>query len=45
MTAENKNARYVCVNTNMAYAPEAIADRSLCVSEDIYDILTAFKNL
>ena len=45
MTAENKNARYVCVNTNMAYAPEAIADRSLCFSEDIYDILTALKNL
>ena len=43
MTAENKNARYFCVNTNMAYAPEAIADRSLCFSEDIYDILTAFK--
>ena len=41
MTAENKNSRYVCVNTNMAYAPEAIADRSLCFSEDIYDILTA----
>lgn len=45
MTAENKNARYVCVNTNMAYAPEAIADRSTCFSEDIYDILTALKNL
>ncbi len=35
LTAQNKNARYVCVNTDMAYAPEEIKDRSLCFSEDI----------
>lgn len=35
LTAQNKNARYVCVNTDMAYVPEEIKDRSLCFSEDI----------
>ena len=34
-TAQNKNARYVCVNTEMAYAPDEIKERSLCFSSDI----------
>ena len=33
--AENKNARYVCVNKESACAPDEIKARSLCFSEDI----------
>ncbi len=39
MTYENANARYVCVNLQTAYAPEEIADRSVCLSEDIGGVL------
>ncbi len=39
LTAQNKNAGYVCVNKDMAYAPEEIKPRSLCFSEDISDVI------
>ena len=39
LTARNKNANYVCINTDMAYAPDEIADRSLCISADIAEAL------
>ena len=39
LTARNKNANYVCINTDMAYAPDEIADRSLCISADIAEVL------
>ncbi len=39
LTAQNKNASYVCVNKDMAYAPEEIKSRSLCFSEDISDVI------
>ncbi len=35
LTAQNKNARYVCVNTEIAYAPDEIKDRALCIPSDI----------
>lgn len=43
-TAQNKNSRYVCVNKDMAYAPEQIADRSICFSEDIADVIDGLLN-
>lgn len=39
MVAGCDNARYVCVNTDIAYAPPEIADRSLCFSQDIASFL------
>ena len=39
MVAENKNARYVCVNKAFAYAPDDIKARSLCFAEDIAELL------
>lgn len=35
MTYKNKNARYACVNLDMAYAPEEIAAQSVCISADL----------
>lgn len=35
LTAQNKNAHYVCANLDMAFAPDEISDRSLCFSADI----------
>ena len=43
MTADNKKAQYVCINKDIAFAPNFIAERSLCFSEDIADILDALK--
>ena len=39
MTAENKEAVYVCINKGQAYAPKEIADRSICINGDIGEIL------
>ena len=35
MTANNKDATYVCINRSEAYCPEDIADRSICINADI----------
>ena len=43
MTAQNKNARYACINTDMAYAPDEIKERSLCIAEDISSVINALK--
>lgn len=43
MTADNKKAQYVCINKDIAFAPNFIAERSLCFSEDIADILDTLK--
>ena len=45
LTAQNKKAYYVCVNTEMAYAPEEIKDRSLCFPEDIALTISALKKI
>ena len=35
MTANNKDATYVCINRSEAYCHEDIADRSICIDADI----------
>lgn len=40
MTAENRHAVYVCINYGEAFAPDAIKDRSICINDDIGEILT-----
>lgn len=42
MTYRNKTARYVCVNLEIAYAPEEISSRSVCIAADLGKTL---KNL
>jgi len=39
LTAENENARYVCLNKGQAYIPTEIAGRSLSVDADIGEII------
>ena len=39
MTGRWKNAFYVCLNQGQAWAPEELKGRSLCVDEDIADVL------
>ena len=39
MTHEWKNAFYVCLNLNEAYAPWEIANKSLCINGDIGEVL------
>ena len=39
LTASNENARYVCINKDVAYAPSEIRSRSLCISDDIAKVL------
>lgn len=43
MTAKNKSAKYACVNTDIAYTPEEIKERSLCISEDIGNVLESLN--
>lgn len=43
LTAQNKKAHYVCINTDMAYAPDEIKDRSLCFSEDVVLTISTLK--
>jgi len=43
LTAQNKNAHYVCMNMYEAYAPNEIKDRSLCFSEDISITINSLK--
>lgn len=39
MTARNPKAVYACINAGQAYAPKELADRAICVSSDIGDVL------
>ncbi len=41
MTAQNERATYACVNKGEAAAPRSIAERSLCINEDISAVLNA----
>ena len=43
LTAKNKAAKYACVNTDMAYAPEEIKEQSLCFSEDINEVVIKLR--
>lgn len=38
-TAENKNATYACINFGDASAPKEIANRSICIDEDIHKVI------
>ena len=39
MTAENPKAIYACINMNEAYAPDEIADRTICIDGDIGKVI------
>lgn len=39
MTASNPQATYACVNLGEAHAPREIEDRSICIDEDISEVL------
>ena len=39
MTANDPNAFYACLNYGEAFVPDEIADRSICINSDIYDVL------
>ena len=43
MTAQNQNAVYACVNFGEAYAPDEIAERSICINADIHRVLEKIK--
>ncbi len=45
MTLQNENAAYACLNYGQAAAPDAIADRSICINGDIHDILLSIKSI
>lgn len=45
MTLQNENAVYACLNYGQAAAPDAIADRSICINGDIHDILLSIKSI
>ena len=39
MTAENPKAVYACINWGQAYAPKEISERSICIDQDIGEVL------
>lgn len=39
MTAQNPKAKYVCINSQEAYAPREICDSALCIEGDIGKVL------
>ena len=39
MTDRNPNATYACLNFGQAYAPEQIRKRSICINQDIGEVL------
>ena len=41
LTAQNKRARYVCINDGEAACPEQIARQSVCLNADIAEVLNA----
>ena len=43
MTAENPRAVYACVNLGEAYAPGEIVNRSICIDEDIGEVIKKLK--
>lgn len=39
LTAENKNATYICINLGESYCPIEITERSICVNADIGSVI------
>ena len=44
MTAKNKNAVYAAVNKGDAMCPDEIAERSICINADIYDVIKQLES-
>lgn len=45
MTAKNPKAVYACVNRGEAYCPREIANRAVCINEDIDAVIKNFSKL
>lgn len=45
MTDKNPNATYACLNLGQAYAPEEIRKRSICIHQDIGEVLDILQKL
>ena len=43
MTGANQNAVYACLNRSEAFAPDEIADRSICIDGNIADIISVLS--
>ena len=42
---EWKNAEYVCINFGEAYSSEEIKDKSLCINDDIGEVLIKLTDI
>lgn len=45
MTANYKNACYICINKGQARAPEDIAQKSVCLDADIMDVIEQMEGI
>ena len=45
LTAQNKRATYACVNYGEAFCPEQIQRQSICINDDIGNVLSAIGNV
>ena len=45
MIAENKNATYVCINYMEAFCPEEIMEQSVCIKDDIGEVIRLLRHL
>lgn len=43
MTSQNSKAVYICLNYNQAYCPKEIEKQSVCINDDIFNILQKIK--
>lgn len=44
LTAQNERATYACINYGEAFCPEQIAQRAICINDDIGNVLSAIEN-
>lgn len=44
MTFQNPQGRYVCINYGEAFAPKEIVGRSICIDDDIGEILNRLQS-
>ncbi len=45
MTAQNSKARYACINKGEAFCPREIANQSICIDDDIGNVISLIKGL
>lgn len=45
MTEQNRNAVYACINLGEAVCPEEIAERAICINEDIEAVLDSLLSI